>query len=125
MSFDALGTQLFLAAGLVLILALLLLYILAVATKEEYVDPPYVPRHLRLTDDEVLAELDFDITVEITYEYLNPVQVGTHGHSSPVRNAHVASDWRPPIGNVRIALLETATAEYILARKPKDLEYAE
>jgi hypothetical protein len=48
------------------------------------------------------------------------IQVGRHGLSSLVRYTRVASDWNPIMGSVRIALLETHTAEYLFARKPKD-----
>jgi hypothetical protein len=117
---NTLAITTFVSAGAVLALAGLLLYILLLVTVYEPVDPPYVPRHLK-SDYDILAELDFEITQELTTEFLaTPVSVGRHAISSPVRHVMVPPNWAPPIGNIRITLLETPTAEYLFARKPKD-----
>jgi hypothetical protein len=113
------GAQVFISAGAILALAGLLLYIFSLVTLEEYVDPPYVPRHLR-SDAELLAELDFEITVDLTTEFLNPVITGRRAIDSPVRHTPVAPHWAPPIGDIRIAILDTPTAEYLFVRKSKD-----
>jgi len=113
----------FFSASAILTLAGLLLYILALVTTREFVDPPYVPRHLRL-DENILAELDFEITQDLTTEFLNPVITGRRAIDSPARHLPVPHDWTPPIGQIRIALLETPTAEYLIARRPKTMQYA-
>ena len=117
---NTLQFETFFAASVILALALLLLIVIAQVTKEEYVDPPYVPRHLR-TDGDILAELDFDVTVELTDAWHNPISLGRRAVGSPVRHVPVARDWMPYIGTSRIvAILETPTAEYLFARNPKD-----
>lgn len=45
---------------------------------------------------------------------------GRRGVTSPVRHIPVTNDWKPVMGAVRIALLETHTAEYMFVKKPKD-----
>jgi hypothetical protein len=112
--------DLFFSAGAVLALAGLVVYILALVTREEYVDPPYVPRHAR-SDADILAMLDFETAVMLDDAYyIKPVSLGRHGMESPVRNEPVQPEWAPPVGGIRIALLDTPTAEYLFARKPKD-----
>lgn len=71
------------------------------------------PRHAAPVDDEDTIVLDID-GME-TWE-----SVGRRAEDSPVRHTQVPQDWRPPIGSLRIAILETPTAEYLFARKPKD-----
>lgn len=46
--------------------------------------------------------------------------VGRRSVTSPVRHLPVSDDWTPVMGALRIALLETHTAEYLFVRKPHD-----
>jgi hypothetical protein len=46
--------------------------------------------------------------------------VGRRAVDSPVRHVPVPPHWAPPIGDLRIAILETMTAEYLFVRQPKD-----
>lgn len=70
------------------------------------------PRHAISIDDEDTQIIGDDLE---SYE-----SFGRRSADSPVRYAIVPSDWCPPIGDIRIAILETPTAEYLFARKPKD-----
>lgn len=116
----SLEATLFTSAGAILALAGLLLLVLAMVTKEEYVDPPYVPRHLKMQSD-ILADLDFEVAIELTTEVLaTPVTIGRRAIGSPVRHMPVSCDWVPPVGHVRIAILDTPTGEYLFVRRPKD-----
>lgn len=77
------------------------------------------PRHSRVLDTvyDAIEGQDaciVDGTIE-TWE-----SFGRRGLDSPVRHQKVDDDWMPPLGNIRIALLRTPTAEYLFARKPKD-----
>jgi len=76
----------------------------------------YKPRRYR--DDNTVDEDDSTIILDGTIETWE--SYGRRGADSPVRHLPVPSDWMPPLGNVRIAILETPTAEYLFARKPKD-----
>ena len=72
----------------------------------------HVPRHN--------ADLLEDPITVMHYDLESARQVGRRGAESPARNMPVSHDWRPCSGELRIALLETRTAEYLFARKPKD-----
>ena len=72
------------------------------------------PRHARPVDDEDTVVIETGLDLE-AYEC-----VGRRGADSPVRHQLVPQDWMPPVGDIRVALLTTPTAEYLFARKPKD-----
>ena len=72
---------------------------------------PHRPRHLDTADTRPGV---------ITPEMERWPATGRRAVTSLVRHIPVASDWRPVTGSTRIALLETPTAEYLFARRPKD-----
>lgn len=77
------------------------------------------PKHRRTVDDEIFDTSEDDTiildgTIETWESY------GRRGLDSPVRHEPVPSHWVPPIGELRIAILETMTAEYLFVRQPKD-----
>lgn len=71
----------------------------------------YKPR--RYADDDDIVVLDTD-------DMEGWETTGRRGLDSPVRHQPVPDHWMPPIGDMRILLLQTPTAEYLWARKPKD-----
>lgn len=77
------------------------------------------PRHNRIIDD-VYDIIDTEETVILNGTLETWESVGRRAADSPVRHAPVPATWMPPIGEMRIAALSTATAEYLFVRKPKD-----
>lgn len=75
--------------------------------------PDRGPRHAAPANDEDTVVLDIE-GMEMWES------VGRRAVDSPVRHTQVPQDWRPPIGSLRIAILETATAEYLFVKQPKD-----
>jgi hypothetical protein len=116
---DSLAFQVFFTSGAILALVGALLWIASLVAVTEFVDPPYVARHAR-SDEEILSMLEFETTVDLFTLTAEPISVGRHARESLVKVMPVDSEWAPPIGDVRIALLETPTAEYLFARRPKD-----
>ena len=55
---------------------------------------------------------------DLTIEPYN--STGRHSIENHARTI-VPADWMPPLGTTRIALIETPTSEYLIARKPKSL----
>lgn len=68
------------------------------------------------------ANRDDDDTTDVIYtpDMEGWETTGRRGLDSPVRHQQVPTHWVPPIGNLRIAILETMTAEYLFVKKPKD-----
>lgn len=66
------------------------------------------------------VSIDEDDTVDFSADLESYVSVGRRAVDSPVRHQEVPSHWVPPVGDVRIAILETATAEYLFVKKAKD-----
>lgn len=66
------------------------------------------------------ASIDDDDTVDLTADLESYVSVGRRAVDSPVRHQEVSPNWVPPVGDPRIAILETATAEYLFVKQPKD-----
>lgn len=66
------------------------------------------------------ASVDDEDTVDLTADLESYVSVGRRAVDSPVRHQEVAPNWVPPVGDLRIAILETATAEYLFVKQPKD-----
>lgn len=113
----------FIAAPSVIILfgmILILISLIFTPDRMEYI-PPHTSQHTAIIDpdneDTVIVHRAEYLVFEDFHQY---PQMGRRGLESAVRNMRVPTSWRPPVGNVRIALLETQTAEYLFARKPKD-----
>lgn len=92
----------------------------------EYVDHTegvlhaHEPRHL--DDDAPSGEHTGTLSImePRSEEIMSWPQVGRRGLESIVRHTTVTENWCPYIGDPRVALLETRTAEYLFARRPKD-----
>lgn len=82
-----------------------------ICERSEGVLHPSQPRHLDATDD---------TTDVVGPEMEHWPTVGRRAIDSPVRHMPVPQDWRPYVGDLRIALLETCTAQYLFVRQPKD-----
>ena len=76
------------------------------------------PKHSRIIDDVYDAIGDDTVILDGTIETWE--SVGRRAVDSPVRHVPVPPSWMPPIGDIRITLLQTPTAEYLWARKPHD-----
>lgn len=111
----------FAAPSIVVAFGIILILIAQIFTPEYVEKEPtilHVAQHLPapVSDD---GDLTFELTVDL-YDMESYPQMGRRGVASIVRQQRVTDDWYPPIASVRIALLETMTAEYLFVRKPKD-----
>lgn len=76
------------------------------------------PKHSRIIDDVNDAIGNDTVVLPGMMEMWE--SVGRRAVDSPVRHQRVHDYWMPPIGDIRITLLQTPTAEYLFARKSKD-----